>query len=408
MFQKSLMALALTGTIMLVGCGGGGGSSGGSNTTAARNDVAGPLDTVQGPLSSQVLDPLAAAVAGTPLQGVVGCLDQAVVNDVVDVVDAIAVGVQPGASNPAAALNATAANVQAELGDLVSDLQGLLTSLAGGAGCNGSASPIAIGSNPLAGTPLASLGTQLLPVLNSLQTQLNGSGGAVPSQLSLSQLTGLLGQLNQAFSGGLALVPPQAASAPVVGPALDLVSQALADLQVTLAAAAAGNPSTAATGVTNTVQNLLDNLLTKVIPLSTIETTSGQPGAVTAPIQSAIDQLTAALGGGLGSLPTGALGNSLMLPSNGLFNPFDASVLPLLLDPITSAIGGGTGGSGVGGVTGTPLDGVLNTITGVLSGGVGGDPLTSLLGSLLGSTPGAGGTCPLTGTPLAGLCGILG
>lgn len=397
MLQKTFLALALATSVFAVGCGGGGssGSSGGS-AVETRNDVAGPLDALQGPLSTQVLAPLQSAVAGTPLEGVVDCVDQAVINDVLDVADALALGVQPGAADPAAALAATAANVQAELGDLVADLQGLVTSFAGGVGCSGNAPALTGLGNPLTGTDFAALGSQLLPVLNQVQGQLGGGA------LSLGQLSGLLGLVTQAFNGSSGLIPTDASNAPVVGPVLDVVSQALTDLQLTVAAAASGNPTTTATQVTNTVQNLLGGLLTDVIPISLIEDTSGQGALVSGPIQDAIDQLTAVLGGGLGSLSTAALTDALADPTSLLLNPLENDVLGLILGPIQDAIGGGSVGLPV--ATGTPLDGVLGTITGVLSGGVGGDPLTSLLGSLLGGV----GSCPLAGTPLAALCGVLG
>ena len=405
MIHKTCLTLALAASLLATGCGGGGsGGSSGSGPGPAvesRNQVSGPLDVLQAPLSSQVLAPLTTAVAGTPLAGVVNCLDQSVIGDVLDIADALAIGLQPGAANPAAALNATAANVQAELGDLVADLQGLVASLAGGVGCSGNAVALPGLGNPLAGTPLAALGTQLLPVLNSVQSLL---AGAPAGSLSLGQLSGLLGQVTQAFNGAIGLVPPQAANAPIVGPLLDVISQTLADVQLTVAAAATGNPATVTARVTTTVQNLLDGLLTQVIPIAAIEGTSGQGALVSGPIQDVIDQLTAVLGGGLGSLPGADLAEALADPIALLLNPLESDVLSLILAPIQSAIAGGLG-SGAGGPTGTPLDAVLATITGVLSGGAGGDPLTSLLGSLLGSL---GGACPLAGTPLAGLCGLLG
>ncbi|TDU32366.1 hypothetical protein DFR24_1760 [Panacagrimonas perspica] len=409
MLKKTFMALAVAGTVVIAGCGGGGGGGdGGSSTPKTRNDVVGPLDGLQGGLSSEILTPLHTAVAGTPLVGVVDCLDQSVVNDILDIADAIVLGIGPGAANPAAQLSATAANVQAEVTDLVADLQGLVGSLAGTTGCLANAGPQAGSGNPLAGTPLAALGAQLLPVLNQVQGQL---GSAAPGSLSLGQISGLLGQVAQAFNGATGAIPPGVANAPVIGGVLDVVSQALADVQLTVAAAGTGNPTTAATQLTATVEHLLDGLLTQVIPIGLIENTSGQPDLVSGPIQAAIDQFTAALSGGLGSLAPAGLGNALVDPLGALLTPLQGDLLPLILDPIRAAISGGAGGGSIPVLTGTPLDGVLATLTGVLSGGAGGDPLTSLLGSLLGGLGGGGGggvTCPLAGTPLAGLCGILG
>ncbi|MGQ0622709.1 MAG: hypothetical protein ACT4QA_22870 [Panacagrimonas sp.] len=413
MLQKSLMALALAGCAVLAGCGGGAGSDADSGTPggpppAARNDVVGPLDVVQAPLSTQVLAPLSAALAGTPLASVVGCVEETVINDVIDVVDALALGIQPGAlGGSAVALPAAAASVQAEVSDLVADLQGLVLSMAGGgAGCTSNAAPRAGLGNPLAGTPLAAFGNLLLPVLAQVQGTLDGTAGSPASALSLTQLTTVLGQLSDAFDTAFALVPADALAAPFVGPSLGLVQQSLADLQTSVGMAAVGNPTAVATAITSTVENLLTGLLVDLVPINLIEDTSGRSGAVSGPIQSAIAQVTSVLGGGVGTLPGVALVTSLTAAIGPLLNPLEGDVLPLILDPILAAIGGTSGGGLIpGGVTGTPLDGVLGIVTGILSGGVGGDPLTSLLGSLLG---GVGGFCPLAGTPLAGLCGLLG
>lgn len=412
MLQKSLMALALAGCAMLAGCGGGGSDADsgmpGGPPPAARNDVVGPLDVVQAPLSTQVLAPLSAALAGTPLASVVGCVDDAMINDVIDVVDALALGIQPGAlGGSAVALPAAAASVQAEVSDLVADLQGLVLSMAGGgAGCTSNAAPRAGSGNPLTGTPLADFGNQLLPVLALLQGTLDGTAGSPASALSLSQLTMVLGQLSDAFDTAFALIPADALAAPFVGPTLGLVQQSLADLQASVGMAAAGNPTAVATAITSTVENLLTGLLTDLVPINLIEDTSGRSGAVSGPIQSAIAQVTSVLGGGVGTLPGAALVTSLTTAIGPLLNPLEGDVLPLILDPILAAIGGTSGGGLIpGGATGTPLDGVLGIVGDVLSGGAGGDPLTSLLGSLLGSV---GGSCPLAGTPLASLCGLLG
>ena len=413
MLKKTFMALAVAGTLAVAGCGGGGGGGGsdsGGPSTQTRNDVVGPLDGLQGGLSGEILAPLGTAVAGTPLAGVVDCLDQAVVSDILDITDAIVLGVRPGSANPAAQLTATAAQVQAEASDLVADLQGLVLSLAGSSGCTANALAQTASGNPLAGTQLAALGSQLLPVLNSVQAQLSSPS----NPLSLGQISGLLGLVTQAFNGATGLIPPEADNAPVVGGVFDVLSQALTDVQLTVAAAGTGNPTTAAAQVTTTVQNLLDGLLTDVIPIGLIENTSGQPGVVSGPIQDAINQLTSVLGGGLGSLSPTALASALQDPTSLLLNPLQNDVLTLILGPIQQAIaGGGLGGGSIPLLTGTPLDGVLATLTGVLSGGAGGDPLTSLLGSLLGGLGGVGGggagaSCPLVGTPLAVLCGVLG
>ncbi len=404
--KKTFMAMAIAGTAFVAGCGGGGGASDDPATpvTETRNDVTGPFDGLQGGLSSEILAPLNSAVAGTPLAGVVDCLDQSVVSDILDIADAVALGVRPGAADPAAQLNATATQVQAEAADLVADLQGLVASLAGGAGCTSDAVARTAMGNPLAGTPLTSMGDQLLPVLDQVQAQLS----VAPGSLSLGQIAGLLGLVTQAFNGATGAIPAGAANAPVVGGVLAVLSHGLTDVQFTVAAASSGNPVNASSQVISTVQNVFDGMLTQVLPIAMIENTSGQPGVVSGPIQDAIDELTAVLGGGLGNLSSAELGSALENPSTLLLDPLNTDMLPLILGPIEQAIAGGGAGGSIPVLMGTPLDGVLATLTGVLSGGVGGDPLSSLLGPLLGGIGGGGGTCPLAGTPLAALCEVLG
>ena len=77
-FNKGLLALTLSAGLVLTGCGGGsssnrgGPSSGGGGTeqpmTNGFSEVEGPLDAVQQPLSEQVLAPIVAGAAGTPLE----------------------------------------------------------------------------------------------------------------------------------------------------------------------------------------------------------------------------------------------------------------------------------------------------------------------------------------------------
>lgn len=414
--KRIALSLAVAGGVFLTGCGGGGGGGGGSpdpggNTPppATRNDVSGPLDAVQGPLSSQVMAPLTQAAAGTPLAGVLNCVNQMVVEDMVDMIDRFALAMQPGAGSSAAAFQAAAANVQAEFGDLVSDMQGFVTSLAAaGGGCNVNAAPPSTSGNPLAGTPLASFGATLLPVLAQLQGPLNGTGGTPPRNLSPAELSALFTQLDSALDMAFASVPAEVKNAPMVGPSLLLVQQLVGDLQVVLSEAASADAPGVQAAMSTMLDRMLSTVLTGLVPLAQIENTSGDPGAVSGQIMSVIDQLVSTFSGGVRTQSAGTLGLSLTNAFDPLVNPFEGEILPLILGPITSAIGGGVPTQA--GPTGTQLDGVLSVITNVLSGGAGGNPLQSLLGSLLGGVGGGavGSTCPLAGTPLAALCGILG
>ena len=96
--NKGLLALTFSASLALTGCGGGGGGGssksgngggdgGGSNEplTTSYSEVEGPLDAVQQPLSEQVLAPIVAGAAGTPLEGPVSCVTSFVVTDVLEI-----------------------------------------------------------------------------------------------------------------------------------------------------------------------------------------------------------------------------------------------------------------------------------------------------------------------------------
>lgn len=416
MFRKSMLVLALAGTLGLVGCGGGGGGSdsgsgggsggGGSSpggppasTPTPRSNVAGPLDTVQQPVSSMVIAPLAGAAAGTPLAAFVGCVDQVVVGDALDIVDTLAAQGTAGATNFAA----SAAAVQAELTDLVSDLQGLLTSLAGGPGCSGTTTTPVGGANPLAGTPLESFGAILQSTLVQVQGQLTLlSGGS--SAPNLTTLAGLFDQVVAGYMLAASSIPPEVTAAPVVGPALGLVGQALVDLDATVTAAASADAGATAAALTATLENLLTGLLTDVLPITMLESQAGALGALSNPIQSGIDQLTAAFAGGL-AVPDGGLGGDLLAPLTNLLAPLldpasvsdPTSILSDLLAQFTGAIGGGATGGAVTPLTGSlQIDTALASLTNLLDGaGTAGSPLAGLLGTLtglLGGLLGGGGS----------------
>lgn len=393
MFQKSLIALALAGTVVLAGCGGGGGDSAGSGTPSptARNDVSGPLDPVQGSVSEQVLAPLATAAAGTPLQGVVTCVDQIVVSDTLDVVDFLSAQVDANALNPAT----SATVVQAELTNLIADLQGLLTSLAGGTGACGATIPAPGGSttNPLAGTPLAPFGDQLLATLGEVQGQLSAGGSGTPS---LATLSGLITQLSAGYATALAMLPTEATAAPVLGPSLSLIGTALSDLNTTVAQASAMNATGTATAITNTVTHLLDGLLLGVLPIGELEAASGTDGALSGPIADALAQLTAALAGGFAAPGSDLGGTALTQELTDLLAPLmeptaggGPDVLTTLLAQINAVLpAGSTGALPVPDVGPLALDNALAQLSTLLgtAGTAGGplDPLISTLTDLLG------------------------
>ena len=416
-FTRNVLATSLLSAGLIIsGCSGGssgssGGSSGSSQQQASQNNstvgqgVSGPLDEAQNPLSDSVFGPLTESAAGTPLQGTLDCARQAIAIDLIDVLDSVALALmQTGETqDPATAFEAAAGNIQFSLGELAKDLPGALTAL-NGDDCNSSSGGSGGGGdNPLAGTPLEPLGAALAPVLSRFP----GAGGTPGSSpdMDLRSLSVLVSQLSQAFNAGLTQIPPEAQAAPVFGGILTTLGTALSDLSVTMAHFGAYNGDASAAALETTLNNLLVNVLTNVVPVNFVEAQAGQEGTFSGPIISGVDQVTSALGDNLlaAALPqlTAALDGELSV----LLDPIENTLLPALLGPVSTALAGG-GGAGA-----SPLDLILGPLTDALTGGGSasnptGTPIDALLGPLVDLTGGSGGgsSCPFAGTPLAGGC----
>mgnify|MGYP000636900396 CR=1 FL=1 len=428
-----LVPAAILGFILILsGCGGGSSSSDNSilnndapspqQNTSVQDGVEGPLDMLQEPLSASVLTQLEAALAGTPLAGVIDCVDQAVVIDLLDVVDSLALALtQAPLGDPAASFEEAAGNIQASLNELAVDLPNLLVALTGGdcsSGDTGGGGFAGLDGNPLSGTPLEPLGAALAPVLSLLATN-------NPDQdLDLTTLSNLVSTLNEAFQEGLAqslaLDPTgQIESAPVLGGLLSTLSTTLNDLDNTMQSAGVYDAEGTTAGIETTLNNLLVNVLTQVVPISFIEAQAGQDGLFSSQIENGVMMITSQLSAGLNTILDPLFATAMEGPLTSLLNPIENTLLPALLGPISDAlIGGGSGGAGI---TGTPLDAVLDPVLGpltsLLGGGLGGGggstgptgtPLDLLLGPLADAINGGGvGACPVAGSPLEPLCPVV-
>lgn len=397
--------IGLTTAMLLTACGSNDSRSIGESEPAAYQGVSGPLDVLQAPLSEQVLGQIASAAAGTPLEGAVECVDQIVVQDTVDILDSILGAVSPTSINdPQQAFTDAAGNVQLAVTELIADLPALLGSLVGQGDCTGPRGDAA-GGNPLAGTPLAPLADALGPLLT-------GAGGDFGSgeNLDLTAVQALTDQLSSAFNEGLASLPAEVSDAPVLGGLLVTLQTTFNDLDATVAAIDDGSGEETASAIATTLDNLLGNLLTQVVPIQFIEDQAGVPGAVSSQIQNGIGQVTAQLDNGLGAVlePTfGALFDGALAPLFGGLN--------MLLTPLGDVISSGlVSGGGGAGPTGTPLDALLAPLEGLFTaltagsggGGLTGTPLDVLLDPLA-SVLGGGGSCPLEATPLNPLCAVV-
>lgn len=417
LLNKGLLALTLSAGLVLTGCGGssssgGGGSSSGGGSdepmTSGYSEVEGPLDAVQQPLSEQVLAPIVAGAAGTPLEGPVSCVTSFVVTDVLDVLDSLLVNLDPATlqSDPTALFTDSAETFQATITELASDLPVALASLAGeecaGSSDGGDGGDSTDPLDALAGTPLAPLAEALAPVLELA----DGGGSGEPPTPSV-----LLEQLSTAFSEGLATILAQAPSeiggAPVLGGLLTTLDQTLVDLTATAVALEDQEIDAASAAVSMTLENLLNGLLIDVIPVGFIEDQSGQGPVVSSQIEAATAALAGLLGGGFGDFP----GEGFENPADALFGPLSDTFLAGIQEALTGGLNGGDGGSNVGGFD--ALLEVLAPLQELLSGdGQSGDealtgtPLDILLTPLVSALDGGASACPLDATPLAALCDV--
>lgn len=396
------IAIAAAG---LSACGGGGGggsasagddtgsgsgpSDGGSGDETAR--VAGPLDAAQDPLSQQVFGQIAGGTSDTPLEPVVQCADQAITFGALDIGDAVLVALQDGAESgdPQAAIENASMGIQAAAEQFTVDLQNLLTALAeqqcataGGDNGNNDGGDDGGGSdNPLAGSPLAPLGEALIPVLDQFPGGSNGGGDGEIADLQ--ELSNFYGELDQALQDGLSQVPPEAMEAPVLGGIFSTLSTTLSDLDALLSAVAIFDSADSTAQVQNTVNNLLDNVLTRIVPVAFIEEQAGSEGEFSGQIEGGVDQITEQLGN-LQTVFDPVFNDLLADALQPLIDPVGNQVLPAILGPLTDALADGGSGGGDGGPTGTPLDAVLAPLADLLGGGGGsGDPTGTPLDSLL-------------------------
>jgi hypothetical protein len=399
MFKQWLLAGALAAGVIAAGCSGGGGSggsssgsaggsgssSGGSNNTTGPGGtavtVSGPLSTVQSTLTGSVITPLEQATAGTPLQGVVTCANDVMIQNTLDVLNSLLNGLE----NPSSLSTTTPAQLQSVLTEMTNNLGSLLSAMANSGNCSGSTASLPT-SNPLAGTQLAPLGAALLPVLQQIQTALASGAGSGGGSSGFAQLATLADELNAAFQSGMSQIPSSVLSQPVIGGLLTTLEKSINDLDAMMDAFASNSTTGFQTATQNLLTDLLDGLLTQVVPLTTIETDAGKPGAISGPIETAVATFSSAVAGALTQGETQlqtALSSSSFAPVMSVIN----QLLPAILGPITTALAsvgssGSSSSSSGGGTTGTPLDPVLAALTGALSKLLGGGSGTCVFASI--------------------------
>ena len=392
MFKKFSLAAAVAAAMMLAACGGGGndGIDTGGNDNGNGNGngdgggtpepTAGLLDPVQSAVSTQVLTPLATAAAGTPLQGVLLCTDKTVNQDTLDIVDELLIAIDAGIENPSVTTDLPLEDATAAVERLVGNLSGLLYALAG----NLAGQPVtcgqpvaAPGTNPLAGTPLAPLGEQLLPALVLAQQTLAGD-----AMLSTDALADLVSDLANAYAEGYALLPDEVKGAPILGGVLITLDHALTNLDAFVALTAddvndANQAETYNEALTLLVEGALDDLLTLVLPIGDLQDLLNLTDAqgLIAEVEAAVSELVGLLVGGDIDGPI------------DLFEIVDLSALETLLTQIGIELPRLIGtGSGIGTLLGT-VNGVVTTLLSTLTGNTGGSCLLAPLGLCRSTTP---------------------
>ena len=399
-------------SVMLAACNGGSSSSSSTPTSSSPQSppvnrtvddgVNGPLDEVQRPLSEDVFSQIIAGAEGTPLEGSLDCVRQAVVIDTIDILDAIALALSEAASSQdPAAFEAAAGNIEFSLNELANDLPGALGALTG-SDCNSADNGGGnTGTNPLAGTPVEPLGEALAPVLDQFP-----SGGSPDSgqgqDADLNSLTLLTSQLAIAFQSGVASLPPEARSAPILGGVITTLSTAFNDINTTMLWFGRYEGELAATELEGALNRLLVNTLTQIVPVTFAEEQAGQPGVISDPIAAGVSQLTSALGENLLSVALPEVTNALNNDLAPVLDPIENTVLPAILLAAFSGLGEAQG-------DGDPISLLLGAVTEGLTGGSGGGssptgtPLDLLLGPLV-DLGGGSTACPFAGTPLDSAC----
>ena len=144
----------------------------------------------------------------------------------------------------------------------------------------------------------------------------------------------------------------------------------------------------AAVALEDTLNHLLVNVLTEVVPLKFIEEQADLPeGQITGPIAEGVSLATDAIGDNLLAIVLPELADTLDGPLSPVLGPVENLILPAILAPITEALSGESSGSD--GPTGTPLDLLLGPITEALLRVTGefdgptGTPLDAILSPLL-------------------------
>lgn len=361
--NKLLLAGLASSSLLLTACGGSNGVSSNSTSptpTSSPNPTATPTPTpttaptptptpaptsgvtkVEGPLDpvqDDVVDGIVVGQLGSempaPVDGAVACAALSL-NYLIDAPDAILAGAEGLASgaDPFAAFNSSAADVQASLERFAGSLQASLTDLVNRGECSTDQDTAPQAGNPLAGTPLASVGTAIQALVTSFTTD----DGQDPN---LTSISGVVAPALAALAVEMgAAIPAEVSNTPVLGGVFSTIETAVTDTADLLVSFGAYDSAATTADAQMLINNLLTGLLIDTLPVGEIDP------AVETQLQTGIATLTSTLGNGLGRVVTPLFNSGL----NGVASP--------LVDPAEGLLAGILG-------AGNPLDGTLAPFAG--------------------------------------------
>ena len=364
--MKILVVSGLVASLLLTACGGGGENANASPSAQpvtalngaivplGRSSVIGPLTDVQNTISTSIMQPLAMASSGTSLAGVVSCANFAIDGDALNIINAVAKGQQDLPQNPQA-IAQMAPQIQFQILQLARDLQQTIAALAGGAACNDNATVTTLDGNPLAGTVLAVLGDELLPVLGKILNT------AHPDQPSLTDLANQLLAISNAYNkayrqlpvsvvgtkvpDGIPALATRMIEVPVLGGVLSAYNSMLPALAVLVESAAQGDTFWVVSMLESGTASMIENLLLNVLPMNNLQTPSGST-VFSDPIHQVAVKIGMQLGSSINApIPDASLQATLgqaMAPALSTLNqstaPGGAGLLTSLLARLTATL----------------------------------------------------------------------
>ncbi len=277
--------------------------------------IAGPLDSVEDILTGELFARLAAPLESVGAADVTLLAGELITGPLINLVDAAANAVQglAGGESPSSVLSDTTEATAAQLGALSEDLRGLLC-----AAVDLDTRCTLDSIDALQDTPLAPAAALLVPTLDTVDTVLSFGIADAGTPAGLAHVNGLLGQLSVALDTTLAALPAEVADSLIVGDTLQTTAIALDDLSDTLVALTALDAAATEDALLVTVNNLLTQVLTEIVPLAQIDQSLGLQGSLDQTVDTGIDAIVGVLDDGLTTALPAVLENAVSQSAGNL------------------------------------------------------------------------------------------